>query len=55
MLAYGMGLLKHGYWNSPMEIMARKYTDNFLNNSPALDVVPLIHHEEEHQIIPEIN
>ncbi len=45
LMVYGIGLLKFGYWNSPLEVMARKYTDLFQENEPVFSVPTLVRYE----------
>ncbi len=54
LLAYGLGLLKYGYWDSPLEIMARKYTEKFLGTETPFEVEPLIT-AETNQILNQLN
>ncbi|KHE90290.1 MAG: hypothetical protein K8F52_16915 [Candidatus Scalindua rubra] len=45
LMVYGIGLLKFGYWKSPLEVMARKYTDLFQENEPVFNVETLVRSE----------
>ena len=45
LMIYGIGLLKFGYWNSPLEVMARKYTDLFQKKEPVYNVETLVRSE----------
>ncbi len=45
LMVYGIGLLKFGYWNSPLEVMARKHTDLFKKKEPVFNVETLVRSE----------
>ncbi len=45
LMVYGICLLKFGYWNSPLEVMARKSTDLFQKKEPVFNIETLVHSE----------
>ncbi len=45
LMVYGICLLKFGYWNSPLEVMARKFTDLFQKRGPVFNIETLVRSE----------